>query len=56
MPWLWWTIAILVACVAGFVGIAVVSTIVGQYAFVAIICAIATYWLTLASDHHRPVH
>ena len=56
MPWLWWTIALAIACLAGFVGIAVVSTAVGQYAVVGVICAIATYWLTLANDHHRPVH
>jgi hypothetical protein len=55
MPWLTLTIAILLACVAGFVGLAVVSTTVGQYALAGIVCVIATYWLTLSSDH-RPVH
>ena len=56
MSYLMLTIALLLACIAGFIGIAVVSTTVGQYAIVGIVCAIATYWLTLANDHHRPVH
>lgn len=56
MPMLTLIIAILVACIVGFVGIAVLSTPLGQYAIVAVICAIATYWVTLSNDHHRPVH
>jgi hypothetical protein len=49
-------IAALLACIAGYVGIAALSTPLGQYAVVAIICAIATYWVTRSNDHHRPVH
>jgi hypothetical protein len=49
-------IAVLLACIAGYVGLAALSTPLGQYAVVAVICAIATYWVTLSSDHHRPVH
>ena len=56
MTWLTLTIAILLACVAGFVGIAVISTPVGQYVVAGLACAIATYWLTLSGDHHWPVH
>ena len=47
---------IVLAGIAGFIGIAVVSTAVGQYFVVGVICAIATYWLTLANDNQRPVH
>jgi hypothetical protein len=49
-------IAALLACIAGYVGIAALSTPLGQYAVVAVICVIATYWVTLSNDHHRPVH
>lgn len=56
MPWLTFTIAILLACIAGFVGLAVVSTTIGQYAIGGITCAIATYWVTLSNDSQRPVH
>lgn len=56
MPWMTLTVAVLLACIAGFVGLAVASTTLGQYAIVGIICAIATYWVTLSTDHHRPVH
>ena len=43
---------VVAAVIAGFVGIAIVSTVAGQYAIAGIICAIATYWLMLANDHH----
>jgi hypothetical protein len=56
MPWLTFTTAIVLACIAGFVGLAVASTTIGQYAIVGIICAIATYWVTLSNDNQRPVH
>jgi hypothetical protein len=57
MSWLTAALLVVLACVAGFVGLAFVSTAIGQYAVAGVICAIATYWLTLAaSDTHRPVH
>ena len=52
MNWLLYVAAILVVGpVVGFLGIALVSTAVGQYVLVAAICAIATYWMSLANDH-----
>jgi hypothetical protein len=57
MSWLAAVLLVILAGVAGFVGLAIVSTAVGQYAIAGVVCAIATYWLTLAAnDTHRPVH
>jgi len=55
MSWIATSLLVLLACIAGFVGIAVVSTVTGQYLVVGIVCVIATYWLTLANNH-RPIH
>ena len=56
MAWLTTSLLLVLACVAGFVGIAVVSTTAGQYLIVGVVCAIATYWLTLSNNDHKPVH
>jgi hypothetical protein len=51
MAWLALLITVLAAGIVGFLGIAIASTDVGQYTLAGIVCVIATYWLTLASDH-----
>ena len=53
MSWLWIAVALLLILpLVGFVGLAVVSTTAGQYALAAVVCVIATYWMTLANDQH----
>jgi hypothetical protein len=53
MSWLWFVAALVIAPIVGFAGLALVSTPAGQYLIAALICVIATYWMTLANNTHR---
>jgi hypothetical protein len=54
MSWLWFVLAVLIiAPLVGFAGLALMSTPAGQYFIAAVVCAIATYWMTLANNDHR---